>query len=185
MLSCLSACLGGYSPQNRFYNLQPAENIGEQVFEKNNFSLGVGDVELPDYLDKPQIIIMEADSPEIKQAEYDRWGDNLASMIQRVLAADLSNYFPSATVKSKVDLTEKFNYLINVEIVKLDFIWKQKAVLEAWWYINDQNAKTIKRQKFYAEEEIGNSFADFVRAESKMLDQMSQSIAVALVNLKK
>lgn len=185
MMCFLSGCLGGYSPQNRFYNLQPVDKANAKVIKVKNFSLGVGSVELPDYLDKPQIITMEDNSPEIKQAEHDRWGDNLSSMIQRILADDLSTYLPNAMVKSKIELTENFDYLLNVEIVKMDFVWNKKAVLEAWWYISDASGKNIKRQKFYAQEPINTSFAEFVEAESKMLGQMSYDIATEIANKKR
>ena len=184
-LMLVAGCFGGYSPQNRFYTLQSFDVAETQTINIKNISVGIGTVSLPDYLDKPQIVVMEADSPQVKMVEHDRWSDDLSSMIQRTLADDIAYYLPKSIVKSKIELAENFDFLIDVQIVKMDFIWNEKAVLEAWWYINDANGKTIKQHKFYAKESVGNNFGDFVQDESSMLSKMSQDVAIALAKIQK
>lgn len=184
-LMLVAGCLGGYSPENRFYSLQMIGNNTDKILQTGNLSVGVKDVELPDYLDRPQIVITESSSPEVKLAEHDRWGNDLSAMMQRIVAADLSAYLPKAEVKAKTELSESFDYLLDIQIVRMDFVWNEKAVLEAWWYLTNNDGKIIKRQKFYEEESVDKDFASFVEAESKMLGNMSYNIAQALAKLKK
>lgn len=184
-LMLVAGCLGGYSPENRFYSLQMIGNNTDKILQTGNLSVGVKDVELPDYLDRPQIVITESSSPEVKLAEHDRWGNDLSAMMQRIVAADLSAYLPKAEVKAKTELSESFDYLLDIQIVRMDFVWNEKAVLEAWWYLTNNDGKIIKRQKFYEEESVDKYFASFVEAESKMLGNMSYNIAQALAKLKK
>lgn len=184
-LMLVAGCLGGYSPENRFYSLQMIGNNTDKILQTGNLSVGVKDVELPDYLDRPQIVITESSSPEVKLAEHDRWGNSLSAMIQRIVAADLSAYLPKAEVKAKTELVESFDYVLDIQIVRMDFVWNEKAVLEAWWYLTNNEGKIISRQKFYEEESVDKDFARFVEAESKMLGNMSYDIAQALAKLKK
>ena len=44
----MSGCLGGYSPESRFYNLQPRKALVEVLSGK--IVVGVNEAELPDYL---------------------------------------------------------------------------------------------------------------------------------------
>ena len=78
MVFLLGGCLGGYSPANRFYYLQVVDAV-EPVSSKK-LNIGVDSVELPDYLDRPQIIVFEQGSPQMKIDETNRWGEALATI---------------------------------------------------------------------------------------------------------
>ena len=171
----IGGCFGGYSPTSRFYQLQAESNLAAVSAKK--FSLGIEEVSLPDYLDKPQIIVMEENSPQMSISELQRWGEPLESMIRRTVVADMALLLPEAMVKSQVLLSERFDYLAEIQIVRFDMIAGQKAVLEAWWYLYGASGQTLYRQKVTLEEPIGNSFDDYVSAESKMLAEMSRTMA--------
>lgn len=171
----ISGCFGGYSPTSRFYQLQAESNLAAVSAKK--FSLGIEEVSLPDYLDKPQIIVMEENSPQMSISELHRWGEPLESMIRRTVVADMALLLPEAMVKSQVLLSERFDYLAEIQIVRFDMIAGQKAVLEAWWYLYGANGQTLYRQKVTLEEPIGKSFDGYVSAESKMLAEMSRTMA--------
>jgi len=49
----------------------------------------VGPVELPEYLDRPQIMTCESRN-ELQFAEFDRWAGSLEKAFSRVLAVNLS-----------------------------------------------------------------------------------------------
>ena len=173
----LSACLGGYSPQSRFYNLQPADASTVTVLSNRKVSIGINEVELPDYLDRPQIVSFEKGKPQMNISELDRWGEPLASMIQRTTAADISLYLPEAVVKPRSSLMEKFKYVVDIQIIRFDMIQGEEAVLEAWWYISDSDGRIVYRQKTMLMQKTGKGFDSFVEAESHLLAQMSGEIA--------
>ena len=181
---CLvAACFGGYSPDSKFYNLQPVKN-GDAVSDKV-LSIGINDVNLPDYLDKPQIVVFEEGTPQMGISELNRWGEPLDSMVQRIVAADMSVYLPQSEVKARTMLMEHFDYIIDIQIVRFDMVWNDKAVLEAWWYISNAQGKIVYKQKEQQSEKIGRSFGDFAEAESRLLGQMSHEIALKISGLKK
>ncbi len=183
ILFLLGGCFGGYTPQSTFYNLMIPGKEEVKPVSMKSLNVGVDTVLMPDYLDRPQMVVFEKQNPQMKVSETERWGEDLDDMTQRAIAADLSLYLPNSMVKSKVLLSEEFNWLVEVQIVRMDFIWGQKAVLQAWWSIVNNNGKTVKQQKFSRELPVGESFAEFVEAESTLLEMMSQDIAVALGKL--
>lgn len=185
MLCLVAGCLGGYSPASRFYNLQALKAGEVTAISDKTLDVGVDDVVLPDYLDRPQIMVFENDSPQMRTAESDRWGDSLAAMIQRTVVDDLAAYLPQSKIKAKVELAEKFGLLVEVQVVKMDFVWNKEAVFEAWWSVNDTKGKAVARQRFYATQKVGENFDEFVKAESDMIKSMSLDIAKALIKAKK
>ena len=173
-LLLITGCLGGYSPESKFYSLQSTSNV-DPVSQKK-ISIGIDDIILPDIADRPQIVVSKKDSPEVIISETNRWSESLDTMIQRVLGADISAYLPQATVKNK-ELNETFTVVISVEIVQFKMTEDQSATLEAWWYILDKFGTRTYRQKFVGETEIGRSFDSFVEAESKLLSSLAKEIA--------
>ncbi len=176
----VGACLGGYSPQSKFYDLHSVLQQTEIVSEKK-ISVGVNDVVLPAYLDKPQIVSFDVGNNQMKIDEFNRWGEPLASMIQRVIAADMSEYLPSSVVKTRSSLAEKFDLLIDVQIVKFDRFAGDKAVLEAWWYISSVNGKILYRDKVLLRQKINNTYDGYVEVMSNLLAELSKKIAFAIV----
>ena len=71
----------------------------------------------------------------------------------------------------------------GVTLVAVSKTHPYEAVLEAWWYISDAKGKTLKQQKFYATQKVGENFDEFVEAESKMLAEMSRDIVKALIKM--
>lgn len=175
-LCLLSACLGGYSPKSSFYKLRGFDNALSVVSNKK-ISIGVNTVDLPDYLNKPQLVSFDEDRLKMQIDETNRWGESLDTMIKRVIADDLSGYLPNAEVKVKSSLVEKFDYLINVQIVKFDMVEDKEAILEAWWYVLNKNGKMLVREKNLLNKENADNYSEFVAAQSEMLNQMSKRMA--------
>ena len=79
----VGACLGGYSPQSKFYDLHSVLQQTEIVSEKK-ISVGVNDVVLPAYLDKPQIVSFDVGNNQMKIDEFNRWGEPLLRHIRHM-----------------------------------------------------------------------------------------------------
>ena len=165
----LSACIGTSRPA-RFYNLQ-AENIGAYSNTAVRADIGVREVKIPDYLDKPQIATLKSGGVEVDISELNRWSESLSTMIQRVVADDLS-------------AREDFKYLLQIEIGQLDGSWNKTANLEAWWSIADASGKLLVQQKSSLSVPLGDGYDDLVRAESRLLAELSAQIAPAFALLK-
>ena len=84
--SLLSGAPG--SGPNRYYVLTEGAELRE-IARLPKLSLGVGPIELPDYLDRFSIAT-RSEANRVTYAENDRWAESLGGNVQRVLAADLS-----------------------------------------------------------------------------------------------
>jgi len=76
------------SPPARFYLLSPpaSQSMADQMQKTVQVSL---QVQVPDYLDRPQIMIRE-DTHRLSLAELDRWAEPLSRMLTQFLARHLT-----------------------------------------------------------------------------------------------
>jgi uncharacterized lipoprotein YmbA len=88
LIGCLAGC--GESQPSRFYMLSPtAPAEAAQPSAKSGIALVVGPVEIPKYLDRPQIVTVTVPNG-VTLAEYDRWAEPLDVNVTRALAENLA-----------------------------------------------------------------------------------------------
>lgn len=184
LVACLflSACVFGTSQSAKFYTLTSSD--AEVVSKKCDCFIGVTRVQLPKYMDRPQIVTQSKDTPEMVVSEYNRWVEAPAVLTTRVLTTNLSALLPNAQIKMRQSVSEKFEKLVSVEVVKMDAILGKKATLEAWFVIKDENGKLLTRQKFAGSVEIGKKYDELVSGYSNLWSQLAQNIAIQLKKCK-
>ena len=127
----LCGCLGRSQP-TRFYLLQPTLSLqtGKAVPAKEGLRIGVGPVEIPEYLDRPQIVTRISES-EFQIDEFNQWAETLTFSISTTIAENLSvllttdNLFifpwPGST---------QIDYQIKLDVIRFNAIPGGKIVLE-------------------------------------------------------
>src|SRR5271157_1862130 len=78
------------SPSSKFYQLNEVLNetsATHAVSPDLSQVIAIGPVRIPDYLDRPQIVIRSGKN-ELKLSEFDRWAGSLESDVSRVLVDD-------------------------------------------------------------------------------------------------
>ena len=176
----LTACFGGVSPQSNFYTLVAQKQTPLSV--KENAFIGIERMQIPKYLDRPQIVTQEA--PQVIVSEYNRWIDTPSILCARVLVEDLSALLPNAQIKARSYGVEDFDKTLSVEVVRMDAVLGERVVLDAWFSIQDADGKTLTRQKFSATQAIGKTYDDLADGYSQLWSQFSQKIAKAIVSTK-
>lgn len=174
----LAGC--GISKPSTFYQLQTAST--NTAISQKKVSIGIDEVILPKYADRPQMVIKEANSSELKISEFNRWAEPLNYAVARILAEDMSLYLPKSTIKPKTYMLENFTYTISVEISKFDITLKQEAVLDSWWTIF-KNGKIIYQGRSNLSQPIDNNLNNVVKAQSQLINQMAEQIAKKLTKL--
>ena len=93
MLSFLliSGCF--YTPNSNFYMLQ---TTADKVVSNKKLKLQIYDILVPEYIDKPQIVLQKPKYPELEISEFNRWGANLSSMVKNIIIDDLAINLPNA-----------------------------------------------------------------------------------------
>lgn len=190
VLAIISGC--ARSPSSRFYLLDSLVNPaaapeGKNFLDKRCVSIGIGPVEIPDYLDQTQIVTRVTPN-EIKLAEFDRWAEPLKDNITRVLAKNLSNllclkeisFFPWRREIPR-------DYRIEVKVIRFDGSPGDKVVLEAWWTLLSGDGKILLLSKRSTLTEVagGRDYKSLVSAQGRNLASLSRDIAEAILQSSK
>jgi len=179
----LSACVGGTSKAPNIYTLKPMDNTLTVIDQSKGISVGIAEVKVPNYIDKPQIILVESDGITLKKSEFERWSEDLATLTQRTIAGDISTYLPNAIIKPKNFINEKFDFVVYVEINDMTGTFADKATLDVWWTIVDNNNNMLFKKQTKIQNELGDTYTDFVIAQSNLLNRLSEEIATELTRL--
>ncbi len=175
----------GTSPQSKFYSIRPLGQVEKPLTSYKGFSVGIEEVKVPVYMDKPQIVTAEKDSVELNVSELNRWSEPLSVMLQRTIADDISSYLPQILVKPKNYGREVFNYTVFVEINKFGGVFGENVVLEAWWNILDRNGQTLTREQTYLTAPLGKGYDVLVEEQGRLVGELSKQIAEKITRLRK
>lgn len=173
----MGACsiLGGYSQKSTFYMMNSS---GLEKISGKKFNIGVGKVNVPDILNKPQLVVYDKDSHEVNILEFERWGEPLPYVLQGAITSDLMAYLPDSFVKSVEFTSENLDYVVRVKINKIEAYRNDKVVLSAWWHIENTKGKILaRRQKTYEVKVKGENISDLVSAENEAVNLLSADIA--------
>jgi len=183
----LSGCA---SSPSRFYLLSSLEATGPEMkpsAEERCFSFGIGPINIPYYLDRPQIAT-RGTSTELKLAEFDRWGEPLGDNLKSVLGKNLSILLCTKAVaffpwRGGIPI----DYRIEMEVLRFDGSLGGNVSLEAWWMISSGDGKRIlfPKKSTLTEAVGGQDYKSLVGAESRALGTLSREIAEAIKTLSK
>jgi len=181
----LAGC--GSSPPARFYTLSPLVPQGTKQAPQptsNQVSISIAPVEIPDYLDRPQIVTRDG-SNELKLAEYDRWGGSLSENIAAVLAENLGLLIGSDRVYVFPRVrAEKADYSLAMRVLRLDCIPGDQVLLKAQWtLIAGKDGKEVAtRVTTYSEKLKDTRYETIAAAVSSTIEQVSREIAKAITD---
>jgi len=183
LLSLLVMLLGGcayQSPSSSFYVLSPRAQAAQPV--QPGLLLGIGPVNLADYLDRSQIVRRNSDV-SLKMDEFNRWAGDHGKNITRVLAEDLARILGSEGVlpypwSSSLDL----DYQVLVDINRFDASPGNLVVLDAQWQLfrkHPDSLLQVKRSHIEIRATDDSNEAQ-VEAQSQALAELAEIIAAAV-----
>jgi len=122
----------------RFYTLDSAvpqevrHPLGQAT---SHVSVSIASVDIPDSLDRPQIVTRDGAS-ELKLAEYDRWAGSLSDNVAIVMAENLALLLGSDRVfVHPRPHAEIVDYAVSLRVVRLDCVPGDKVLLKAQWTV--------------------------------------------------
>jgi uncharacterized lipoprotein YmbA len=175
-------CGCGTSPPARIYTLDP---IGQQepgqVVSRGGtaVSVSITPVELPDYLDRSQIVTRQG-IHGLKVAEFDRWGGSLSQSITTVLVENLSSLLSSNRVfATPWPGPERADYRVAIRILRLDCIPAKQVVLKAQWLIlkGPEKHEMASGLSTFTEGVSGEGYETLVDSIAHTVGQLGQEIA--------
>jgi uncharacterized lipoprotein YmbA len=190
LMLVLSGCLGSGSqtPPTRFFvlnSLYTTENETQPVTDLKEVIVVIGPITLTQVLDRPQIIIRHSDN-EIRVADLDRWAEPLRENLTRVVLDNLAVLLSSGSIiRFPPAVSIPVAYQIIIEVSRFDGNPKDGVVLRARWAILGDNGDTVllDQQSVLNEPTKGDTIAEMVSAQSRLVAKLSRDIAEAIKTL--
>jgi uncharacterized protein len=178
----------GSTKQARFYTLNPAISAPSGATAESPSPsaapayIGIAAVEIPDYLDRPQITTRSADSG-LEVAEFDRWAGELQKDVARVLAETMSAQLGDNSV---FVLTGRravpADYRVTVHVTRFERMPDNAVWLKALWTVLAKDGRRVaaRGESNLAEPVHGGDYGATVAAMSRAVDQLGKEIAGAM-----
>jgi uncharacterized lipoprotein YmbA len=184
---CVNLGKGTIDP-TRLYVLDSLAGTGAEAQAArggSGLAVGVGPIELPEHLDRPQIVT-RASRNELRLAEFAQWAEPLGSNVSRVLMENLSILLATDQVvvfPKRVPIP--IDYQVAVKLTRFDAESGGNAQLDARWAIfgDDGKKMLLKAKSSYAEPVGSADYGAMVVAESRTLEALSREIAAAIQGL--
>ena len=139
-------------------------------------------VEVPNYLNRNNIVSRFAGETRLILAEFHLWAEPVSNGVRRVVAETLTPPLLEAGVTVlPVGTANGGDYVLLLDVQRLDGNFNEKAVLESRWTLHDKNDAPLAEGIFAAEEMVGgNDDNVLVAAESRLVRRMGDYLAEKL-----
>jgi uncharacterized protein len=187
MSLALMGCFGTSRP-SRFYTLEPLQVADDPGSTTPEVTLAVGPVELPDYVDRPQIVTRSGTN-ELVIAEFERWGGSLEKQISSSLVATLRDRLAPRRIavvpwRSAI-LSSGTPDRVTVSISRFDGVLGHSVVLQARWELCRQSGgkeESLGVKEASVTEQIdGPEYDALVAAMERALVRLGQQMADGIV----
>jgi len=179
LIFLLAACSS--TPPTRFYKLNslpggqqenPAALLGMDI------AIGVGPVELPEFLDRPQIVTRKSQN-QVEIAEFHRWAASFPRDFSRVLAKNISTLLPTDRV-AVYPWEDSFSptYQVKLDVEQFDGQLGEQVFLRVIWSLvgQEEMKELVVRKTLIEEPVLTNDYEGLVAAQSNALATLSREI---------
>jgi uncharacterized lipoprotein YmbA len=178
LASFLAGC--GSSPPARMYTLNSlgTQKSADSATTKDFVVVRIGPIEIPDYLDRPQIVTRTSQN-ELNIAEFEQWGGPLASDINRSLVENLASAFGGSNITVvpwRAYVVSSYKVPIGIE--RFDVTPGKSVVLKARWAVigKDNVSPEIVRESAVMRPLKGSQYSEMVAAMSEALADLSSEM---------
>lgn len=186
-LALLLLAAGCGSTPTRFYALSPLSDGGPaRTAPGTELTLGLGPVEIPKSLDRPQIVTRR-DQNEFDLGEFDHWAEPLEDNVTAVLAENLAVLLPAQrVVVYPWDRSKDIDYQVVVKVLRFDRSIGGDAVLQVRWSLKSPTNENelLARETRHAKRPAGEDYQATVAAMNQVLNDFSRDVAAAVRGLR-
>lgn len=183
ILLLLGGC-GSSAPAN-FYLLQtqPAPEIAKsETSAASHKAIGIGPVEIPQYLDRPQLVVRTG-ATEVHIHEFERWAEPLQEGVTRVVTKNLAGLLAAEQIDVypwRSQLT--IDYRLVLTLNRFEAAEDGPATLAGWWTLYDTTNRrvTVRKPVLLTASAPSNKIGEIVDAQSRLLSQLCEEIAAAI-----
>jgi len=181
----LSACVRSNKPV-QFYRLNAGVAMLDaiQMPESTNQAvIGLGPIRIPDYLNRPQMVMAISES-QYQLSEEHRWAERLDQNISLVLTKFLPSQLGSnRIVRYPWAQRQTIDYQVSIDIIEFHIDALGQSRLTALWLIKRKDQPDLSRRFTYQVSASTTDYEVMVSAQSACLTKLGQDIAVTLKQL--
>ena len=182
--SLLMSCQ--HSPKKNYFYLSPLTNTENTISVKTNISqvIGIGPIEIADYLTRSQIIDNQTDNT-LNMADNAYWAEPLDKSVARVTALNLTQLNPSRSFVNfpwRADTKPHFSLRLRIDNLARA---EGKATINATWdLINNDTKANLVRRNFIRTLPAGSGAKALAQAYSQLLADLAKEMDIELNNAK-
>lgn len=183
-LSMLAQTGCGTSKPSRYYLLS-ALGPTQSAKENRDVSVGIGPIDFPEYLDRPQIVTRR-NRNRLYLGEFNRWAEPLEQNFTRVLTENLAVLLSTEDfVPYPWSRSARIDYQVIVTVNRFDATKGGDMVLHVRWTVSDGDGHTIvpPRASRIAEPVASEDYEAIVQAGSRAVEELSRQIVAAIQKL--
>jgi uncharacterized lipoprotein YmbA len=175
----LSSC--ARSPAINYYELvSPEAGASSKGSSASvNAVLGLGPIQLPEYLDQPKIV-SRLSANRLRLADYHRWVEPLTDNFTKVLQEELAELIhPRQIVIFPWPLSQEVDCQLIIQVRHFETTNDGTARLVANWMVRNREGKLLQpeKQASYTAKSTATDYAARVRALNEVLDQFGHDLA--------
>ncbi|HXK23895.1 MAG TPA: PqiC family protein [Myxococcota bacterium] len=176
----LAGCLGG-AVAPHYYTLRSSSGdaAGPPLGEHPELGLAVGPVDLPRYLDRPELVTQD-ESNRLTVLDAHRWGGSLRTDILRVVADDLGRLLGTARVAvypSEPRFDARYRVLLDVRDIQ-GTPGHRVVLLVRWTVASMEDGRAVAVEESRIEQPVESGDYDaLVAADSAAFGTLSRKIA--------
>ena len=172
------------SPPTNFHTLDDTPVPGVVISPRPELSLGLGPIELPEMLKRPQLVIRTSAS-DMELSEFHQWAGDLEDTMTRTMARQLMQGMGTDKVAIYPWPRHRaLDYQMRVDVLRFDGALGGEAVLAGTWTLADgAGRREITTRAFsFTENTGGRSHSDLVAAMSRLVARLSAAAAADMVS---
>ena len=172
-----------HSPQKNYFYLMPLLNA-EKSTEANNANItqviGIGPIEIADYLTRSQIIDSQTDN-KLNLAENAYWAEPLDKSIAQVIALNLTQANSSRSFVSFPWRTDaKPRYSVRLSVANLSRSDNKATINSTWELVNNDTKTNVVRRNFIRTITTSSGAKSLAQSYSQLLSELSAEIDAEL-----
>lgn len=122
-----------------------------------NVAVGVGPINLPQYLDRPQIVT-RLSLNQLVVGEFDQWGGQLDDSFARTLAGNLSVLLQTDRVQLYPWKDEEsLDYAVTVDVINFEQDVDGSSLLDVYWSLVEAKTGRLKQRRHASYREPGGT----------------------------
>ena len=169
------------SPGTTLYLLEPVADAAGTALP-DNYSLGVGPISIPRYLNRPHIVTRQG-ANVVAADEFHQWAEPLQDGVAQVMNENLAAMTGAVHVhtfpwKRSIAVDAQ----VAVKVFRFDADADNMVTLIAQWFIYGDQGKTLiqEQRSTFTREAEGTGYGPMVSAMSEVLGDLASEISGAL-----